>query len=437
MRKIILISLLSWVVAWAYALQVTTTVPHTILIEDADTLIIFNGNPELCYPTAVDWYDHATGALLQSNTDCNLSLNDGTSVRLSHVDANDTIALYHVFDYTQNQPRLQQISFDLLCDATMMGLAHEENFIPSLQYTTLQGRNKRYYYPLTIEMKNLTFTPGGHWVDTTVTISGEVLEARTYSLPPLYISEDQQVVLRYDSIPVLLGVDPLQAQTTTWINQAPIAIGYRPVGLINKRGQSDENEIDRPVVDSLAESGFQASAPLDVQFRANATPNAEFFLWRIYRGSQLLAQRTDENHRYEFQIPGTYRVVCYAGNPHCPCDDGVYLLDCPYKDSVEVSTFTITVSRLAVPNVFTPDGNGFNDEFRVLYRSLESFQCKVYNRWGKLVYEWSDPAKGWDGYINGRPAAEGAYYYVIRAKGTDGVIYKKSGDINLLRQHGN
>ena len=76
----------------------------------------------------------------------------------------------------------------------------------------------------------------------------------------------------------------------------------------------------------------------------------------------------------------------------------------------------------------------------------------------KLVYEWDDPAKGWDGTINGRPAAEGAYFYVIRALGTDAAknasyiglkaVYKKmklnadkaalgvyqlSGDINLLR----
>jgi hypothetical protein len=73
------------------------------------------------------------------------------------------------------------------------------------------------------------------------------------------------------------------------------------------------------------------------------------------------------------------------------------------------------------------------------------------------VYEWSDPAKGWDGTIGGKPAAEGAYFYVIRALGTDAdenakyilkPIYKKklkkqdealigvyqlSGSINLLR----
>ena len=116
----------------------------------------------------------------------------------------------------------------------------------------------------------------------------------------------------------------------------------------------------------------------------------------------------------------------------------------------------ISVSDLQVPNVFTPNGDGLNDEFRVQYRSLAEFHCWVYNRWGKLVYEWTDPAKGWDGTINGSPAAEGAYFYVIRARGTDADpkqgyttkaayrraqlnsdkmvgIYQLSGDINLIR----
>ena len=106
------------------------------------------------------------------------------------------------------------------------------------------------------------------------------------------------------------------------------------------------------------------------------------------------------------------------------------------------------------PNTFTPNGDGANDEFRVVYRSLKEFHIWVYNRWGHLVYESSDPAKGWDGNINGKPAAVGAYYYVIRALGTDAEtgymskpkysqkvkkqelpvgVYQLSGDINLLR----
>ena len=154
--------------------------------------------------------------------------------------------------------------------------------------------------------------------------------------------------------------------------------------------------------------------------------------------------RNDQDIRYTFYEPGSYRVVCSVNNATCATDSSEVVVN-------------ISESYLAVPNVFTPNGDGKNDEFRVAYRSIKEFHCWVYNRWGKLVYEWSDPAKGWDGTINGRPAAEGAYYYVIRALGTDAPtnasymmkavytkkklnadeavigVYQLSGDINLIR----
>ena len=159
----------------------------------------------------------------------------------------------------------------------------------------------------------------------------------------------------------------------------------------------------------------------------------------------MIVNRFDPDIRYTFSEPGTYRVVCSVNNTSCQ------------TDSSEV-TVAIAESYLAVPNVFTPNNDGQNDEFRVAYRSLREFHIWVYNRWGKLVYESVDPAKGWDGNINGRPAAPGAYYYVIRALGTDAAkdaqyiglkavyksrkanadksvigVYQLSGDINLLR----
>jgi len=103
---------------------------------------------------------------------------------------------------------------------------------------------------------------------------------------------------------------------------------------------------------------------------------------------------------------------------------------CSYSDSI---TVTVSTSSIEAPNVFTPNGDGHNDEFRVAYKSIIQFDAWVYNRWGRLVYKWSDPMKGWDGNIGGKKAAAGAYFYVIKAVGADGKKYKLKGDINLLR----
>ena len=49
----------------------------------------------------------------------------------------------------------------------------------------------------------------------------------------------------------------------------------------------------------------------------------------------------------------------------------------------------------------------------------------------------TDPSQGWDGRYNGKLVPAGVYYYVIKARGTDGKNYKKSGDINIVRYKDN
>lgn len=74
-----------------------------------------------------------------------------------------------------------------------------------------------------------------------------------------------------------------------------------------------------------------------------------------------------------------------------------------------------------IPNVFTPNNDGFNDFFVPYpdYRFIERVEFQVFNRWGGLVYETTDPAIGWDGrsMTSGEPVTEGTYYYVLKVYG--------------------
>jgi gliding motility-associated-like protein len=74
-----------------------------------------------------------------------------------------------------------------------------------------------------------------------------------------------------------------------------------------------------------------------------------------------------------------------------------------------------------------------NDEFRVAYKSLVSFQAWIFNRWGVELFHWTDPAKGWDGKKGGQYVPPGVYFYVIEARGSDGRQYKEKGSINIIR----
>lgn len=175
------------------------------------------------------------------------------------------------------------------------------------------------------------------------------------------------------------------------------------------------NELSRP--DSATING---SGPLEIEFRSNPTPAVKYYEWRINKGTDRITTRQDENTRYTFQEGGaTYTVGLTVRSDSCSAT----------ADSVSI---TVSDSYLRVPNVFTPNGDGKNDEFRVAFKSIKEFQCYVYNRWGKKVYSSTDPKKGWNGKINGKDAASGTYFYVIKAQGEDGKKYFESGDINLI-----
>jgi len=69
-----------------------------------------------------------------------------------------------------------------------------------------------------------------------------------------------------------------------------------------------------------------------------------------------------------------------------------------------------------VPNIFTPNNDGTNDLFVPFpYRFVESVDAKIYNRWGTLVFETTDPDLKWDGtdLNSGEKLSDGTYYYVI------------------------
>ena len=123
---------------------------------------------------------------------------------------------------------------------------------------------------------------------------------------------------------------------------------------------------------------------------------------------------------------GTYYVRFMASNDAGTCDY--------YGATYEIS---VGESRLECPNAFSPGATeGVNDEWKVSYKSITSFECHIFNRWGIKVAEFSDPSQGWDGRHNGKLVPAGVYYYVIKARGADGRDYDLKGDINIINYNG-
>jgi gliding motility-associated-like protein len=106
--------------------------------------------------------------------------------------------------------------------------------------------------------------------------------------------------------------------------------------------------------------------------------------------------------------------------------------DCP-----DTSRATIRINPetlIFVPNAFTPDGDGKNEIFFATAVGIKEFSLKIFNRWGEVLFETTDPSTGWDGmHPNGKEAIQGVYTWMVFAKGQNDKLIEKRGHLSLLR----
>jgi gliding motility-associated-like protein len=122
--------------------------------------------------------------------------------------------------------------------------------------------------------------------------------------------------------------------------------------------------------------------------------------------------------RFLVKQPGVYRLT---GSNRCGS----------YSDSMKV---TAGLCKLLMPTAFTPNQDGLNDEFKVKFPGfIKSFDMKVYNRFGQLIFRTTNPRVGWNGKLNGMPQPEGAYVWQISLTSLDGVQQSSKGTLLLLR----
>lgn len=177
--------------------------------------------------------------------------------------------------------------------------------------------------------------------------------------------------------------------------------------------------------DVLSNASFTATpstgqAPLVVDFINNSS-NAVSNNWYFGNNdSSIVANPTTT-----YTTDGTYTVVLITTNAN----------GC--ADTTSMTIIVNGLSNLLIPNVFTPNGDGNNDNFMpIVSEKITSFNATVYDRWGLKMFEWTNSqSTGWNGNAkNGSPAPDGAYYYIIEAKGADNKDYNFKGYLQLIRK---
>jgi gliding motility-associated-like protein len=108
-------------------------------------------------------------------------------------------------------------------------------------------------------------------------------------------------------------------------------------------------------------------------------------------------------------------------------------IGCSDTDTINVNVYKIDPG-IYVPNAFTPNNDGLNDQFRAIAIGMKSIKYfRIFNRWGQLLFYTNQSKKGWDGTYNGKPQDASVYVWV--ADGTDYLDQKitKKGTVVLIR----
>lgn len=146
--------------------------------------------------------------------------------------------------------------------------------------------------------------------------------------------------------------------------------------------------------------------------------------------SHTLAQPEKISWNWDGSFSGRFRTIE---------KNGVYRLTMDYPDCSR-ETYILTVTdedcdhAVFVPNVFTPDGDGNNDVFEIRSKGIDFQKVLVFNRFGQVVFESSDPDFKWEGNHEGAMAGNGVYLYllryVVRSGGRPGL---RTGSLTLIR----
>lgn len=170
-----------------------------------------------------------------------------------------------------------------------------------------------------------------------------------------------------------------------------------------------EEDIQTLINEPICPQASDGTAFIDAK---GGTPDYQFF-WSN--------ASSDDNPNASNLSKGAYTVTIVDAN------------GCTDSFSIEV---TERFPRIFIPNAFSPNGDGENDEFKPVADCSITFSMQIYNNWGSVVFSTEDVDTGWDGNFGGAPAPNGKYSYVVFYAGSlNDVAFEETfrGSIKLIR----
>jgi gliding motility-associated-like protein len=155
----------------------------------------------------------------------------------------------------------------------------------------------------------------------------------------------------------------------------------------------------------------------------NTSLNAVGYVWDFGDGSPV-SYAEDPAHVYEAMLAGSYLINLQAIDSNGCVDDTTMIIG------------SVEPLQMFVPNSFSMDGNGLNDEFKpvlTLPDLITKYLFQIYNRWGQLIFETNSQYDAWDGTYRGEKVQFGTYIWKIQYSDAKGNPVEGVGHVNVIR----
>jgi len=321
----------------------------------------------------------------------------------------DGLTLVPVFNYVSDEIRYDKfLYYDLtLTDEVSQVQEFGAAYFKTVNWFNLQGNPVEVYGIAPPKLTPPPYERIGYKVEIE-SITGRKFTASTSELVPVAVKAKMKIEINRD----------LDGQTEQWQDGGEKPEGECPFFMRMKNESQNATQLHWSVRNDL---------------RAVRRGQRDTLFYQKTAAGVSEEVRPDS----ELFTAGNYRVELRAVNELSGCQDTV---------RVNVKVDSALLAKNAIPNVFSPNGDGINDVFQIIEKaknakSLKSFEVHIMNRNGGLVYEYKGDIRKWDGW-NGRKNGKGealpvgTYFYIIRAVGWDGVEFagkEYKGVLHLYR----
>lgn len=107
---------------------------------------------------------------------------------------------------------------------------------------------------------------------------------------------------------------------------------------------------------------------------------------------------------------------------------------CITTDTLKVRVFDSALVDIVIPKSFTPNGDGNNDILYAYMAGISNLNFfKIFNKYGKLLFETRNPAQGWDGNSSGTKQPMDVYVWIAEGIDNNGNVIRRNGNVLLIR----